>query len=108
MGAKKGNKNSIGNKGGGRKSAYEELAIAERIVEAFTKGIDKKKLTAALKSDKVNLTDYSLVRALKSDAVLMGLLKKLLPDKIEDNGKKEVDFSREAYKRIGKYIREKK
>ena len=78
-----GNQYGKGNKGGGRKPLAIETQVLRRIAEAFEGGLDiekLKRLIAGKKKNK-NLTDHALIRALESDKVLLGLLKKLVPDK---------------------------
>lgn len=100
MGAPRGNKNAVGNKGGGRKSAYEEQRAAQKVISAFINGVDVEELQNLKKQKKVKLIDYTLLRALKSDRVLTELLKKVLPDKLQsevhdgklsDEQKKQLD-----------------
>jgi len=91
MAAKKGNQNAKGNKGGGRKSAYEEEKCAQALKDAFTKGFDlekAKEIIAMLKDKKgkLNFTELALFRAVGNDKVLMELLKKVVPDKIKHEG----------------------
>lgn len=82
-----------GNKGGGRKSAYEEERVAKIIKEAFVNGFDLERVQEIQKlmkkkKGKLNFTDLALARAIKSDRLLRDLLKKLVPDKqhIEHEG----------------------
>lgn len=86
-----------GNKGlkgrSGRKSLIKEARMAEMLKEAFFKGVDIKKMqyiTEALtkRKGRIKLFDVALAKAIKSDAILMGLFQKLYPDKLNLN--KEV------------------
>ena len=82
----KGNPN---NKGGGRKSAYVEMKVAEKIIEAFEKGFDLDKIKDIQKllkagKGKVNFTDLALSKALKSERMLSDLLRKVAPDRIKE------------------------
>jgi len=76
----------------GRKSAYKENQIAQKIISAFEEGVDVKKLEQLLKDvksgkvKKLKLTDLVLAKAVKGEPILLNLLNKLLPDKLEHSG----------------------
>ena len=74
----------IGNKGGGRKSAYQEFQDARAINDAFFVGVDTGKLKQIIQDikdgKKIKLFDYMLLRALKSDRILAQLMKNIFPE----------------------------
>ena len=92
MGNPKGsNAGTVGKKGrSGRKSAFEEHKIAEIIKEAFLEGVDYQALKETMEKlkdgsiKKVRLLDIALAKATRGDAILNEMLRKLMPDKIED------------------------
>lgn len=86
MGAPKGSKNALGNKGGGRKPLYIEAQVEERIREAFEDGFDIAKIKEIQElmkkgKGKINYCDLVLARAIKSDKMLSDILKKIVADK---------------------------
>lgn len=97
MAAAKGNQNAKGNKGGGRKSAYEEAARAEKLIDAwFGSGVSPKKLKeledklfdkdGKIKKDfkgKLKFMDLFFLKSIKNNSNLMSMFQKLFPDKIE-------------------------
>lgn len=95
MPAPKGNQYARGNRGGGRFSAYKEHEYANALHDAFFNGFDTKKAIKIEKSlkdieenkgrGKIKLIDFMLYRAYKNDSVLISLIKKILPDRIESN-----------------------
>jgi hypothetical protein len=95
MPAHKGNQYAKGNIGGGRYSVYKEHAYANALHEAFFEGVDAKKINRIGKmvdgldkskiKGKIKFIDYTIYRALKSDRVLISLMKKIFPDKIAAN-----------------------
>ena len=93
-----------GNKGGGRKSAYAENKIAERLNEVYDKGLslseyaaiavkvelvktgkqeDGTEMTAAQKKQRLSLFEVTVHRAMTSDSILNSTLKKLVGDKLD-------------------------
>ena len=85
-GAPKGNQFALGNKGGGRKTAFQEHQHAQALFQAFFEGIDleyiedlKKKIET--KKGKLRLVDYMFIRALENDKVLTDVMKKIFADK---------------------------
>lgn len=94
-----GNKNAVGNKGGGRKSAYQERASAEYLIRHFF-NLSKKEFDALFKrvESKRNYSvfDMMIYKALMGDTkIINNLSNKLYPDKIEtstpnDNKEAEV------------------
>ncbi len=98
MGAAEGNKNAEGNKGGGRKSAYEENEMAERLAEAFFKGVSLKKLNKNAENEKkVKLFELIIFKAIKSEKVLLTLFKKLYPDKTDGKLKADIAHKVQIY-----------
>ena len=60
MAAPEGNQNAVGNKGGGRKSAYQEGADAAMLREMFLRAHEPEdEVQAKLKSGKYSLTDIA-------------------------------------------------
>jgi hypothetical protein len=57
MAAPVGNQNAVGNKGGGRKSAYQENADAAMLREMFLTPMSRDEVQAKLKSGKYSLKD---------------------------------------------------
>lgn len=93
MPAPKDNKFALNNKGGGRKTAYEENLGLQKINEAFFKGVSLKDFEAMSQKIKdgkgrIKLLNYMFFRAFKNDKVLIALMKKVFPDKFE--GKTEL------------------
>lgn len=96
MPAPKGSKNALGNKGGGRKSRYEEREAAT-IVKSIFAGEYKPKISwkafeTAVKSDKLayGMSGWDVVAwkiyTGKSDKIIANLVDKLVPDKIDSQG----------------------
>lgn len=76
-----------GNKGGGRKSAYQERADARELTHMFFEEIDVKELVEKIMSGKYRVKDALLVKALLGDdRILLGMFNKLFPDhmKVDD------------------------
>lgn len=93
-GAPMGNQNAVGNRGGGRKSAYEEEAAARMVLDAFLEGLtleDIKRITRLMKGEgepgeRLKLMESALVRSIKSDRLMQSLLDKILPSKLSFPG----------------------
>lgn len=106
MGNPKGNP---GNKGGGRKSAYQEFLDAQWHNEKWVKKTDLEKLSARIKSGKYSVRDVYLYKAMtgKSDRILASFGDKILPDISmmigASGGAVEIDFLGEAEKRVKKW-----
>ena len=82
-----------GNKGGGRKSAYEETKMAKMLKDAFFKGFDPKEITDEIaKTKTIKLFKHALLRAAKNDKVLMKMFEKLYPSKIDFSGQVDNVF----------------
>lgn len=89
MGSPIGNQNAKGNKGGGRKSAYQELAAARDAQSLFFDEQDQDKLEQKLRTGKFSVKDRFLLTAMEGDArILSNLSNKALPDvvKVEHEG----------------------
>ena len=87
MGAPKGSRNALKNKGGGRKSAYQEYSRAEALDHAFFEGISsgklmelEEKLESKEYKGKIRLYEYMLLRAFRSDRILSDLIRRVFPD----------------------------
>lgn len=106
MGRKEGNP---GNKGGGRKSAYQEFLDAQWHNEKWYKNTDMAKLAKKIQSGKYSVRDIYLYKALtaKSDRILSSFGDKILPDISmmigASGGAVEIDFLGEAEKRVKKW-----
>lgn len=90
MAFEKGHKKSVGNKGGGRASAFEELKNAVWHVDKWEVDSDVPALQAKLKTGKYSVRDVFLAKALQgNERVLSIFANKLLPDLIDHttNGK---------------------
>ncbi|MFC1656080.1 hypothetical protein ACFL3C_04365 [Patescibacteria group bacterium] len=95
----------IGNRGGGRKSAYEEHRSAKILHKAFFDGVDIKELETACNKKKVKFINVLLHKALTNDRILMDLFKRIHPEHmiIEDQMIEPIDLSEESKKRLAKY-----
>ena len=83
MGAPFGNQNGIGNKGGGRKSAYQEMADAKTLHDLFFKPENKAKLKKLLDSGTYSLKDMIQFKAFGGDTrILSEIFRKIFPDSI--------------------------
>lgn len=77
----------IGNKGGGRKSAYEELKNARDTQSMFFGNINQDELEAKIRSGVFSIRDRYLLTAMEGDTkILQSLSNKVLPDKIDIKG----------------------
>lgn len=97
-----------GNKGGGRKSAYQEFLDAQWHNAKWMKTTDFAKLEKRINSGKFSVRDMYLYKAMKgNDRLLARFGDKILPDismMIGASGNAvEVDLVGEALKRVGKY-----
>lgn len=110
----KGNRASVGNKGGGRKSAFEEFLAAQWHAKAWEgkdengKPLDVKALVKKIAGGKFGVRDRYLLKALTGDPrILAKFGDKLLPDLTmhmgPTGGAVEVSFKGEAKKRSAKY-----
>lgn len=81
MGAPKGSKNALGNKGGGRKSAYQELADATEAHRIFFQEQSQAELEAKIQSGVFSLADRFKLTGMEGDTVvLVTAIKKAVPD----------------------------
>lgn len=106
----KGNKAAVGNKGGGRKSAYQEHLDAQAHFQGWTMPQDVAELERRIASKKYSGWDIFLLRALKSDPrILSKWADKVMPDLTilmgPTGGAVQVDLKGEAKKRSAKYHR---
>jgi len=90
MAAPKGNQYGLGNKGGGRKSAFQEHEHSQALFQAFFEGVDLEyieQLRAKIetKKGKLRLVDYMFIRALDNDKVLTDIMRKIFADKMENS-----------------------
>lgn len=98
-----------GNKGGGRKSAYQEFLDAQWHNAKWVKNTDIKKLAAKISSGKFSVRDIYLYQALsgKNARILAAFGDKILPDISmmigASGGAVQVDLLGEAKKRVEKY-----
>ena len=99
MAAPKGNKNALGNRGGGRKSAYQERADAESLLRMFFSEHDYHKLAKLVKSGKFSLQQRFLLKALDGDTrVLTVVFNKLFPDKLMQSHEPPIGDNEECAK----------
>lgn len=76
-----GNQNAVGNKGGGRKSAYQENADASMLREMFLNPMSRDEVQAKLKSGKYSLKDLFVSKGYAgNERVLLALFHKYFPD----------------------------
>jgi hypothetical protein len=76
-----GNQNAVGNKGGGRKSAYQENADASMLREMFLTPMSRDEVQAKLKSGKYSLKDLFVSKGYAgNERVLLALFHKYFPD----------------------------
>jgi len=86
MAAPVGNQNAVGNKGGGRKSAYQENADASMLREMFLTPMSRDEVQAKLKSGKYSLKDLFVSKGYAgNERVLLALFHKYFPDDLLAN-----------------------
>lgn len=110
MSAPRNNKNSLGNRGGGRKSAYEEARDAEWLKQVWNQDTDVLALQKKIETGRHSLRDQFLAMALAGDVRALKIVAdKILPDLdpvaaggFEDT---EIDLIGEAKRRSEKYLR---
>lgn len=91
MGAPKGSKNALGNKGGGRKSAYQELADAMEAHKIFFDEHNQDEIEEKIRSGKFSLKDRFVLTAMEGDtSVLNKAYHKAVPDQITGAGGKDL------------------
>lgn len=70
-----------GNKGGGRKSAYQELADATEAHKMFFEEQDQAELETKIQSGKFSLADRAKLNGMEGDTVILSnVMRKALPD----------------------------
>jgi hypothetical protein len=86
MAAPEGNQNAVGNKGGGRKSAYQENADAAMLREMFLTPMSRDEVQAKLKSGKYSLKDLFVSKGYAgNERMLLALFHKYFPDDLLAN-----------------------
>src|SRR5271168_5351298 len=92
MAAPEGNQNALGNKGGGRKSAYQENADATLLREMFLNPMSRDEVQAKLKSGKYSLKDLFVSKGYAgNERVLLALFHKYFPDDLLANRQTEAE-----------------
>lgn len=90
MGASQGNQHALGNKGGGRKSAYQEKADAEALFEMFFDEFSKEDIEKKIDAGKYSLKDILISKGLSGDTkILIAIFNKVFPANINIGGQKE-------------------
>jgi hypothetical protein len=90
MAAPKGNHNAKGNKGGGRKSAYQELADATEAYRIFFDEHDQAEIEGKIFSGKFSLADRFILTGMEGDtAVINKAYQKAVPDTVDHTTKGE-------------------
>jgi hypothetical protein len=84
MAAPKGNKNAVGNRGGGRKSAYQELSDAQQFRDLFFEEQDQEAIEAKIRAGRFSLKDRYALNGMEGDTrVLNKIVDKILPDGLD-------------------------
>lgn len=95
MGAPKGNQFAKGNRGGSRKSAYQERADAIMLEKMFMDEMSKEEVQKKLASGKYSLKEVFVSKAFAgNERMLLAMFNKLFPDKTDVDlriGRKSVD-----------------
>jgi hypothetical protein len=92
MAAPEGNQNAIGNRGGGRKSAYQEGSDAALLREMFLTPMSRDEVQAKLKSGKYSLKDLFVSKGYAgNERVLLALFNKNFPDDLLAMESKKAD-----------------
>lgn len=79
-----GNKNALGNKGGGRKTIKDERADAEYLWKIFTGEMSREAVEKKLKSGKFSIKDTWIAKALAgNERFINTIVKKLFPDSVD-------------------------
>lgn len=87
MGAPKGNKNAVGNSGGGRESAYKELAEAKWHVQKWEEETDLAELAKKIASGVYSVREKFLYEALRAGGKeRLKMADKILPDRAVEDG----------------------
>lgn len=73
-----------GNKGGGRKSAYQERVDATALLEMYFKPHDQEAIEKAIHSGTFSIQQRHILNAMEGDQKAIGVIfSKLFPDKME-------------------------
>lgn len=92
MSAPKNNKNALGNRGGGRKSAFEEVKEAEWLRAAWNGDFNVDSLKKKVESGMYGVRDIFLLNALNGQpAALRVMADKILPGRDEMKDKREQE-----------------
>lgn len=90
MAAPKGNRNAVGNKGGGRPSAHDEIAHALDAHSMFFDEQDQSVLEAKIASGKFSIKDRFVLTAMEGDSsVINKAYHKAVPDNVDITSKGE-------------------
>lgn len=77
----------VGNKGGGRPTAYKERENAEKLFDAFYGRVDIEGIEERIRNNQASLWDRILLTAMEGDTrMLQTLANKALPEKIDVTG----------------------
>lgn len=80
-------KGNPGNKGGGRKGAYQELRDALDTQAMFFNDFEQEEIEKKIRSGKFSIKDRYILTAMEGDTkVLTSISNKVLPDKIDIKG----------------------
>jgi hypothetical protein len=103
MAAPKGNQNAKGNRGGGRKSAYQEIADAFDAYAIFFADYDQEELEGKIRTGKFSLKDRLILTGMEGDtAILAKTLHKAVPDMVEHSGKGGAPITVEISEAVAK------
>ena len=84
MSAPKNNQNAMGNRGGGRKSAYQEGKDAAWLKKAWGKNFDVTELRKKIDSGVYSVRDVFLLNALEGESAMLKIMAdKMLPNREE-------------------------
>ena len=82
-----------GNRGGGRKSAYEEHANAAFLADFFFKEQNKKELLKKIRSGKYSVSTKMLEKALTGEnPSMLAVFNKLFPEKMQISQAPDFNF----------------
>lgn len=77
----------IGNKGGGRKTAYVEEDNAKKLLDAYFNGVSQADLEKKIESGNFSIWDRTVLCALEGDTKILNLLgQKVFPDQLVATG----------------------
>lgn len=83
MPAPRGNKNALGNKGGGRKSAYQELSNAQFLWEFFHTPINRAELAKRIATGECTPKEIWMLKIVSgNERLISDMFKKLFPDSV--------------------------